>query len=447
MSEDQGLPKFKSQYLNDYLAMVEESESPRLYHVWTALGTISSALGRRCYLPTGVGKTFPNQYVLLVGPPAMKKSTALRVGEKLLENNTHIRFAPSDTGGQRQGLAAAMHSEGGEDTEQAKEDISRAAKDNTLANLGDVDIMNMDMGAVNEAIEETVIPNEDKHNMVAIAKEFTGLIGQKNVELLQFLTMMWDGDDYEYRTKLGQMKLKDPLLTILGGTTPTSLASAMPPEAGGQGLLSRMILVYGAEKYKSVPWPTMPPVELVNKVDRVVSEAYNNMYGAFSMTPEAKEYGGTLYEYKPEINDSRFAHYNDRRFEHLKKAAMALAASRGSQEIQQYDFEEAHRILQATETGMSDALGQFGLSPDAVVKQGIMEYLRSVRVPVDMTQLFAMMHKDVKSKLHLSTIVQELTQAGEVVIVRDAAKNTMHIQAKQDIGAIDSSIMRGLLAK
>jgi hypothetical protein len=126
------VPAFQTEYLNEYLKMVEDTESPRIFHIWSAVFAMSAALGRRSWLPFGTFDIFPNQYVLLVGTPGTRKSTAANLSKKLLKNSTGTRFAPSDTGGQRQGLIGALFGE----ESQAKEFLNGAeigARDNSIA--------------------------------------------------------------------------------------------------------------------------------------------------------------------------------------------------------------------------------------------------------------------------------------------------------------------------
>ena len=101
----------------------------------------------------------------------------------------------------------------------------------------------------------------DKHHMALIASEFSRVVGQSNMAMMDFLGGRYDGEDYEYQTKGTHIKLKDTLFNMLACTTPVSIANALPPQAGGQGFLSRIILVYGAKKYKMVPRPQAPPSE------------------------------------------------------------------------------------------------------------------------------------------------------------------------------------------
>jgi hypothetical protein len=73
--------------------------------------------------------------------------------------------------------------------------------------------------------------------------------------MMDFLGERYDGDDFEYQTKDQLIKLKNTLMSMVACSTPVSISNSLPPQAGGQGFLSRIILVYGAKKYKSVPWP------------------------------------------------------------------------------------------------------------------------------------------------------------------------------------------------
>lgn len=418
---------FKHQYLNDYLAMVEETESPRIFHVWGALSAISAALGRRCWFPFGPMEILPNMYVLLVGTPGTRKSTVGSIIKRQLKASTGVRFAAADTGGQRQGLVTAMLGK-----EEGKEEFLNSqaltSRDGSLMAL-----------TLDEVSEITDVPEEgiptheaDKHTVMVNTGEISELIGQNNQGMLGFLTKMWDGDEYEYGLKSSQVSMKNPLISILGCSTPTSISLSMPPAAGGQGFLSRVILVYGSRKYKPVVWPEVPPVELVNRVQDVMSSVWYDRIGAFEMTPAAKAYASTLYEFPLDITDSRFGYYNERRFTHLVKLAMALCATRKTQLIEEVDFSEAHRILRATEFGMPDALGEFGMNPLAQLKQQILENLRQNHV-VRLDVIQAQFHRDAKAQ-DIVEVVKELQRVNQVVLSqgKDGAISVHAVYSKHD---------------
>jgi hypothetical protein len=79
---------FASDYLNDYLLMVEETESPRIFHIWSALGAVSMALGSSAVsLPFGFSEMFANQYIIFIGTPGTRKTTAMNIAQRLLRQS------------------------------------------------------------------------------------------------------------------------------------------------------------------------------------------------------------------------------------------------------------------------------------------------------------------------------------------------------------------------
>lgn len=409
--------EFHSPYLNDYMAMVEETESPRLFHVWSALSGISAALGRRCRFPFGPMSIFPNQFVVLVGTPGTRKSTAMNIMKRQLRRSTGVRFAPKDTAGQRQGLVVAM--QGGEEKKEFIDSIELGAADNSLAALTLEDLSQVtNTPEDSEEFENSFISVADKHHLMVTATELSQFIGQNNLQMLDFLVTMWDGEDYEYQTKAGLTTLKNPLLNMISCTTPTSIHHSMPPAAGGQGFLSRMILVYGSRKYKLVPRPVEPDPDLVDSVRHAMNRAYFEVAGDFQETPEAKAYCESLYDFQLEINDPRFGYYHERRQDHLIKLAMALTASRGYHTIDIEDYREAHKILRATERGMPDALGEFGMNPLAALKQNMLEYCRAHGM-VKVEELRAVFHRDSRASEFMEA-VNDLSRMNQVTMLQSA---------------------------
>ena len=52
------------------------SESPREFHLFTAIFTISSLVGRNRYIVQGEDIIYPNQYCLIVAPSSLFKKTS-----------------------------------------------------------------------------------------------------------------------------------------------------------------------------------------------------------------------------------------------------------------------------------------------------------------------------------------------------------------------------------
>lgn len=440
--------RFHTEFLNDYLQMVEETESPRLFHIWAALSGISACLGRRCWFPFGPMTIFPNQYIALVGTPGTRKSTSMSIMKNCLRKATGVRFAPVDTAGQRQGLVEAMR--GKHDSEEFLDNVELAASEDSLAGLTLNDVARItnlrdsdadDTSLLDEA--RNFISSSDKHHIMVTATELSRFIGQNNFQMLDFLGTMWDGEDYEYQTKTGLTTLREPLINMLACTTPTSINIAMPPAAGGQGFLSRMILVYGSRKYKSVPRPEAPDAEIVLKVKGQFNRSYLECTGMFTETPDAQAYCESLYEWKLEINDPRFGYYHERRQDHLIKLAMALAASRTDTTIVKDDYETAHRILRATERGMPDALGEFGMNPLAALKQNMLEYIRS-RGVVKIEDLRAVFHRDSRATDFMEA-VNDLGKLNQVAVAQTSSGSAV-LMARGGTHNSEDEMLKALLA-
>lgn len=412
------IPEFNTPFLNDYMRMVEDTESPRLFHVWSAIAGGAAALGRRCFLPFGPMKIYPNHYIALVGTPAARKSTAINMMRKQLRKSTSVKFGPSDTGGQRQGIVEAMR--GTSNEQEYLDNVEIAFGEHSLMGLSVEDVARV----TNEPDPERgIVQSKDKHAVFFAMSELTKLIGQNNLSMIDFLTTMYDGDDYEYQIKSGKVTLLDPLINAIAGTTPTSLALSMPPAAGGQGFLSRIILVYGARKYKLVPRPEEPDPDLVRSVRDGFNRAYLEVSGEFTETLDARAYSESLYDIPLGIDDPRFGYYHERRYTHLIKLSMVLAGLRGDNVIVKDDYVEAHRLLKATEKGMPDALGQFGMNPLAALKQSMLDYIRSQgALPLD--SLRAVFHRDARSAEFMEA-VNDLTKTKQAVMSQNRDGSAM----------------------
>lgn len=386
--------KVENPFLQEYLEYVEDTESPRIYHIWSAISAVSAALGRRVYFPFGIGPIYPNEYILLVGPPATRKSTAINLAGKLIKKSTNIRIAPEDTAGKRQGLIAAMEDKSEE--ERTLEEIETADIATFLEEVGN---------------HVTSVDISDRHSLYALASEFNIFIGQNSLEMINFLTKVYDGEDYTYKIKSDMSVLKEPLMGLLGGTTPTSIAEAFPSETIGHGLMSRIILVFANKKYKQIARPSPLNQDLENSIRGTLNYIYLNLRGEFTETNKAHDASVEMYSEEIDIKDSRFVYYCDRRQTHHIKLCMALAAMKKSMTITMDDIEEADRILKYTEQFMPDALGEFGLSPLASAKQKLWEFIQhnhDMAIPERL--LHSVMSRDMKRVDLMNTLAELVNQ-------------------------------------
>lgn len=428
--------------------MTENTESPQIFHIWAALSAVGACLGRRVWLPWGTGKMFANEYVLLVGNPGTRKSSAINLMQRQVAQATAVRFAPDDTAGQRQGLVEAMQVQAVD--QKAVAEIESMVSGPTLSSIssfGGDEVLDA-LAKLDNMGGRGNVELEDRQCLYAVSSEFASFIGQNNHGMLAFLNKVYDAEPYRYQTAKGEKILEAPLLSIMSGTTPVDLNKSMPKEAAGQGFLSRVILVYGSQKARMVARPRPPADGAVQRVQERLRLCYNDLDGEVIETPAGYEYSIGLYGYAIDTSDSRFVYYQERRYSHLMKLAMVIAAAsweHGPLVIDKWHYEEAHQILRATELGMPDALGEFGLNPLSQVKQEIVEFLRSkhLKEPVTMAVILASFSRHAK-QTDIQQCVADLVNSGQVVkneTLRDGHPESLFMGVTRK-GSKDSEIVR-----
>ena len=393
------LDKINNKFLQDYLSFTELTEPPKIMHVWSAISAASASMGRHLWFEFGFKRIYGNMYVLLVGPPATRKGVAMDIADEFVREETGVKYAPEDTGGQRQGLIVAM---GGKVKDNK-------ADENPFAMV--VDGMMKEFKDLADGSD-----NPDRHAMYIFADEWGSFIGQNSLDLTRFLIKTYDGRDYTYQLKESTLSIKNSLCGMIGGTTPTEISSLLPPEMIGQGFMSRVVLVYAGRMYKKMKRPIVN-VWKKQELDGVMRNIWKEMSGPFKETKEAVEYLDNIYETRDiEITDNRFIYYINRRHSHLIKTSMAMAALRGSQTIEVIDIVDADFILTETEKDMHLALGEYGMSPLAKAKQRMFEFLQQARQPVLPTGLRRIMSRDMRMS-DFDQAIGELISSGKVKMI------------------------------
>ena len=391
------LDKLDNPFLRTYLQYTENTEPPRLFQTWAAIACASACMGRHVWYPFGLGPIFGNMFVLLVGPPATRKSTAAKIAQEFVADGTEVNFAPQDTAGQRQGLITALGAD--------EEDENEAAK---RLGLTDEDLAGFGL--------EMPEKSPDRHAIFVSALEWGSFIGQNNMDLTRFLLRLYDGDDYRYQLRKVSAIIKNPIAAMLGCTTQTEIATLLPAEAIGQGFMSRHILVFASKRAKRIEEPTLVP-ELKPYITDVYQWIWREAKGELGKTPQAQELISKIYHTDYQVTDNRLMYYFDRRYTHLIKLASILTLLRKEMTITEQDVHDADQLLQITEATMPDALGEYGLSPLARSKQRMLEFLQAATQPINRDTLWRIMQRDMK-QADFHSAISEMLNTGKVKEVR-----------------------------
>lgn len=379
---------FVSRYM-DYVNL-DQSEAPAIFHRWTCLSMLGALLGRNVYLPFGHSKIFPNQYVMLMGSPGARKGTAMNIGKTLAKEAGFTRFAKDKTSKERFLM----------DMQQTEIDSAMSIEELESINLDDP--------------AETWI----------LSGEFTDFIGQNNMEFITMLTNLWDNlPEYENPKIHGKsVKVHKPTVNLLGGNTPQGFALAFPPEALGNGFLSRVIFVHGESTGKKIAWPEPADDLIMTGLATQLKEMRQKMIGEMSISPDAKKLGERIYKEYVGIEDARFQHYATRRFTHLLKLAIILAAVDLTFRIDVEHILCANTVLAATERHMSKALGEFGKNRNSDIANAIISFLQGATTPKTANDLYKVVATDVKNMTELAEILANLQRAEKIQVISMAGK-------------------------
>lgn len=393
-------------FFKDYLTYVGESEAPDIFHRWTGISIVASMLGRDVYFPYGHTNIYPNQYILLQGLPASRKSTALGLGTKLLKATKYTRFAPDRMS--RQAFINEMH----------------AMNQPESMGLDPMDFLDMNV-------------NQDwPHEMTIHASEFIDFIGQHDKDYLMLLTGLWDNPpDYKNPkvTKTSTTVLQ-PTVNMLAANTPENLNLAFPAGSMDTGTLSRIIFVHGAPSGKTILIPQGPPKGSQETMVQRLLDIKKTVRGPATLTATAREACEYIYAQSRQkgIADPRFTYYNGRRMTHLWKLILVVMAMRNSTEITDRDVLEANTILAMTEHGMPQALGHFGRSKQSVILHDIVEWIRGSDRPVTMVELYKSFSQDFNGEREFQTCIADLQNSRKLVAINNAEGEFKGFTVKED---------------
>lgn len=276
-------------WLKTYLRYTEKQESPELFHFWVGVSIISAVLGRKVWIDRGYYRLYPNFFTVLVaGSARCRKSTAIRIGTKLLDDLDSVKILSGKT------------------------TTERFIIDNMY-----------------EGPEGSLPPST-----LVVSSELSVLLTRdpQGEKLIDVLTEMFDSDDrFEYRTiSRGPITLRDFFITILAATTDSTLGKVLPDTAFGGGFASRIMFVYQEDTPRRNPFPTLSPAErelahqLRERLYRIAS-----ISGPYTLTDDALMVYKEWYDNFEKPDDKRADGFFGRKHDHVLRLATILRASQG----------------------------------------------------------------------------------------------------------------------
>jgi hypothetical protein len=378
------MPRKTTDWITKYLEYTDNSEPPRLYREWIAVSVIAAVLQRKCFLRWGELTFYPNMYVVLVGPSGRsRKGTAMSVGASFLRE-----------------IGINM----------AAEAITREALIRELS----------------EATDMFQMPSGDLYTHASLtiySQELTVFLGYNNLQLISDITDWYDCREYwTYRTKnMGTDEIIGVWVNLIGATTPSLIQNALPADAIGGGLASRIIFVYEENKGKVVaaPFISTADVQLRKDLKHDLEDIYTTR-GMFRVSDPFVEAWVKWYEHQednPPFTDANFSGYVSRRPNHILKLCMILAASENSLSsdgdpiLTETILARAIDLLERTEIKMPRVFMGFGASDMSAITSKIMAYIAN-RKSLTSNDIMRSFYADLGSTKALDDILYVLKDIG-----------------------------------
>jgi chemotaxis protein CheY-P-specific phosphatase CheC len=365
-------------WIDGYMLLTDNSEPPLLFKKWTAISTIASALQRKCRFELGMSLTiYPNFYIVLVGPSATGKGTAMDFAQDIIEEVSNIKVAAQATSLQA---------------------LIRRMKD---INLTDIDL------ETNKQIFHS--------SLTIFSKEFTVFLGYHNSELMAALCDWFDcGSRWTYDTiKRDREEIIGVWVNLLAGTTPDNLQSSLPNEAIGGGLTSRIIFVNEEKRGKLVIFPSVTQ-EQVNLQQMLINDLsqISLMSGNFGTTQGAMNFYADWCVKEmanPPFQDKKFDGYNGRRRRHLNALSMICTASHTCEMIiKEDDIQRAASILEEVEVKMGTIFKGIGKSDISSVMNDAITYFALTNISEMPLWEFARRYEGDLDKFGLDRLVNTM---------------------------------------
>lgn len=330
--------------------VVPRSEAPESFVFWAGASTIASALRRQVFIPRselGGWECFPHLYVMFVGPPGMRKSTAMDFGIDIQVNDPNIKRPP------------------------------------TLI--------------TKESLVNTLIQSPDSSASVNV-KEFSDLIMKGGKEMYDLLTSLYDANrDLSVGTLArGFEGTERPCLNFAACTTPGWISANMPEESISGGFASRVIFVYEQDLSKRrLFWRKEMANggetrfnEMAERLTHDLVHISSNLAGTFSFTDEAVDKMEDWYQKMSATPlAKKAAGYAARKHVHVLKLAMILAVSQSDELVINWPTAEAAiNILTQTEKRLPLVFAGVGKNKYSIELGDMADYIK-VNNPVPRAKL------------------------------------------------------------
>jgi len=336
-------------FLSSYQTYASGDEAPPDFHTWAGLSVLSSCCGPNLWLDMGKYNLQPNLYIMFVGPPGIRKSTAKNVARDILMAIQKIPIIPSSI-----------------------------TKEALVKDLSDV-----------KSRHRMVYKWEDKARTFTkaaiLSDEFINLVshGGDPLSYLQLLTEIYNPTpNFETTTiSRGKTEMPYPYITLLGCITPELTANLINQGALSGGFSRRTLYIYANKNGKPVPRPVLTEAQLEAKQQLILrGRTIQDLKGAFQFTPAGMEayiswYNQNFYGLQNAPTQA-IANFLQSKADQVLKVAMLLQISEHNELI--LDTPQLHSAISMVDIAqqhINSVFSAVGRNPQAATLAGIVSFV------------------------------------------------------------------------
>jgi hypothetical protein len=361
-------------FIDCYSKYAEGNEASPLFHQWGALSTLSAVMSRRIWFDQTYYKIYPNLYVVFVGEPGDKKTTAMTLARGFAQKADVPIAPPSIT---KEALTQLLSSS------NEKSPFLKKFK--------------MDKDGESFLV--------DAAHMAIFASEIVTMLsaGGNPVGMIEFLTDIYDREAFEVVTKnKGTDIIIGPYITMLACMTPEQTGQMLKQNIISGGFSRRCVFVYARSKPFGIAFPSLTE-EQKNAKEQVLSmlKQVIEIKGEFTMEPSARDFFEEWYQkkHKQLMQPGPAALKNWLRSKDVIaiKVSMLLSISELRRDliITKEHLTRAVKLLDAIEPDLGKVFAGAGRNISAELAEKILNHLReSPNKALPKKQILAMMFNE-----------------------------------------------------
>lgn len=356
--------------------------SPEIFRKWSAISTIAAACEQKVWIQTS-SSLYPNMYVFMLGHPGTGKTRTVRVSRGYIRSVPDMHLAP---------ISMTWPS--------LVDSLLEAKRGFNL--LGEMPL--------------------EYNSMYICADELGTFMHKWDNEMVDGLSAMYDLDEYTHRRRSSGLNIKiaRPLLNILVGCTPGNLMDFMPDKAWGQGLTSRILMIFSDER-TIVDDFALVQTSLSPDLEHDLASIFT-LQGEFKVT---EEYRNRVFEWRqagelPVPDHPKLTHYATRRTVQLYKLSMISSIDQNdSLVLTLADFDRALRWLLEAELTMPEIFKAGATNADGIAIDDIGHFVKITDDGNGISEQRITHYAKDKVPLHtIIHVVESLERSGVIKCVR-----------------------------